>query len=125
MCGCVHMCVYVFMCLNTSHYVFKHITQYFVILGVRYHMISCKSEGISSINYFLHPWDFPGKSTGVGCHFLLQRIFPTQGLNPGLPHYRQILYCLSHQGSINYFRLRKFIINSGFGFFCFFLPFSL
>ena len=50
----------------------------------------------------LHPWDFPGKSTGVGCHFLLQRIFPTQGSNPGLPHYRQTLYCLSHQGSIYY-----------------------
>ena len=29
----------------------------------------------------LHPWDFPGKNTGVGCSFLLQRIFPTQGLN--------------------------------------------
>ena len=27
-------------------------------------------------------WDFPGKNTGVGCHFLLQGIFPTQGLNP-------------------------------------------
>ena len=43
-------------------------------------------------------WDFPGKRTGVGCHFLLQGIFPTQGLNPGLPHCRQTLYCLSHQG---------------------------
>ena len=32
----------------------------------------------------LHPWDFPGKNTGVGCHFLLQGIFQTQGLNPGL-----------------------------------------
>ena len=39
----------------------------------------------------LHPWDFPGKSTGVGCHFLLQGIFPTQGLNPGLPHCSQML----------------------------------
>ena len=38
----------------------------------------------------LHPWDFPGKSTGVGCHFLLQGIFPTQGWNPGLPHCRQM-----------------------------------
>ena len=47
----------------------------------------------------LHPWDFPGKSTGVDCHFLLQGIFPTQGLNPTLPHCRQILYCLRHQGS--------------------------
>ena len=42
---------------------------------------------------------FPGKSTGVGCHFLLQETFLTQGLNPGLPHCRQMLYCLSHQGS--------------------------
>ena len=47
----------------------------------------------------LHPWDFPGKSTGVGCHFLLQRIFPTQGLNLGLPHCRQTLYRLSYQGN--------------------------
>ena len=37
----------------------------------------------------LRPWNFPGKSTEVGCHFLLQGIFPTQGLNPGLPHCRQ------------------------------------
>ena len=48
---------------------------------------------------FLHPWDFPSKNTGVGCHFLLQEIFPTQGSNPGLPHCRQTLYCLSHRGS--------------------------
>ena len=47
----------------------------------------------------LSPWDFPGKSTGVGCHCLLQGIFPTQGSNPGLPHCRQTLYPLSHQGS--------------------------
>ena len=37
--------------------------------------------------------------TGVDFHFLLQRIFPTQGLNLGLPHCRQMLYHLSHQGS--------------------------
>ena len=47
----------------------------------------------------LRPWDFPGKNTGVGCHFLLQEIFPTQELNPGLPHCRKTLYHLSHQGS--------------------------
>ena len=40
------------------------------------------------------PWDFPGSSTGVDCHFLLQGIFPTQGSNPGLPHCRQRLYRL-------------------------------
>ena len=43
---------------------------------------------------------FPGKSTRVGCHFLLQEIFPTQALNPGLLHCRQTLYHLSHQGSL-------------------------
>ena len=43
------------------------------------------------------PWDSPGTSTGVDCHFLLQGISPTQGSNPGLPHCRQRLYCLSHQ----------------------------
>ena len=43
--------------------------------------------------------DSPGKDTGVGCPALLQRIFLTQGSNPGLPHCRQILYHLSHQGS--------------------------
>ena len=36
-------------------------------------------------------------------HSFLQGIFPTQGLNPGLLHCRQILYCLSHQGSPKYF----------------------
>ena len=45
------------------------------------------------------PGDSPGKNTGVGCHALLQGIFPTQGWSPGLPHCRQILYHLSHQGS--------------------------
>ena len=43
--------------------------------------------------------DSPGKTTGVGCHFLLQEIFPTQGLDSGLPHCRQILNSLSHRGS--------------------------
>ena len=39
----------------------------------------------------LHPWDSPGKNTGVGHHSLLQGIFPTQGSNPGLLHCRQTL----------------------------------
>ena len=41
----------------------------------------------------------PGKNTGVGCQALLQGMFLTQGLNPGLLHCRQILYCLRHQRS--------------------------
>ena len=42
--------------------------------------------------------DSPGKNTGVGCYALLQGIFPTQGLNPGLPHCRQILLPCEPQG---------------------------
>ena len=47
---------------------------------------------------FLCPWDFPGKNTEVGWHFLLQGIFPTEELNSGLLHCRQILYQLSYKG---------------------------
>ena len=49
-------------------------------------------------------WNSPGKNTGVGCHSHLQGIFPTQGSNPHLLHYRQILYHLSHQGSQSFNR---------------------
>ena len=45
------------------------------------------------------PWNFPGKNTEVGSYPFLQGISPIQGSNPGLLHYRQILYSLSHQGS--------------------------
>ena len=47
------------------------------------------------------PWNFPSKNIGLGCHSLLQGIFPTQGLNLGRLHCRQILYQLSHQGTQN------------------------
>ena len=43
--------------------------------------------------------EFSRQESGVGYHFLLQGIFPTQRLNPGLLCCRQILYHLSHQGS--------------------------
>ena len=48
--------------------------------------------------------DSPSKNTGVGCHDLLQGIFPNQGSNPGLLHCCLFLYCLSHQGSPLYNR---------------------
>ena len=44
--------------------------------------------------------DSTDKNSGVGCHGLLQGIFPTQGSNPSLLHCRRILYHLSHQGSL-------------------------
>ena len=41
----------------------------------------------------------PAKTTRMGCHFLIQEIFGTQGLNSSLLHSGQILYCLNHQES--------------------------
>ena len=68
-----------------------------------------KVKSLSRVRLFAAPWiiiyhtspsmGFPGKSTRVGCHFLLQGIFLTQGSNPGLPHCRQTLYHLNYQGS--------------------------
>ena len=50
----------------------------------------------------LCPWNFPDKSTGVSCHFLLQGIFPPQILNPRLLHWQEDSLLLSHQeASIN------------------------
>ena len=73
----------------------------------------CKSESVSHLimSDFLQPhrlqptrafcpWNSPGKNTRVGCYSLPQGTFLTQGLNPGLLHFRQILYCLRNQGSI-------------------------
>ena len=65
-CACVHMCV---------------------------HTQSCPT--LCDLR-LLCPQDFSGKNTGMGCQFLLQGIFPTQGSNPcllRLLHWRQILYC--------------------------------
>ena len=67
--------------------------------------LSFKSESRSVVSYSLwpnglqSPWNSASQNTGVGSLSLLQGIFPTQGLNPGLPHCRWILYQLSHKGS--------------------------
>ena len=53
-----------------------------------------------TVAYQASPLDFPGKSTGVGCHFLLQETSPTQGLSPGLLHCRQTLHRLSTRGAL-------------------------
>ena len=52
------------------------------------------------MNYIYSPWNSPGQNAGLGSLSLLQRIFPTQGSNTGLPHCRQILNQLSHKGSL-------------------------
>ena len=94
-----------------THMANTHITRYSASLAVRKMQIKTtmqyesESEIAQSCPTFsnpmdcsptrlLRPWDFPGKSTGVGCRCLLQGIFPTQGSNPGLPHCRQTLYLI-------------------------------
>ena len=60
---------------------------------------SCSVVSNSLRPHGVSPWNSPGQNTGVGSLSLLQRIFPTQGSNPGLPYCRRILYQLSHKGS--------------------------
>ena len=85
---CVYACVCVCVCMYVS--------------------VSCSVVSDSLQHHGLYltrllcPWTFPGKSTGVGCHFLLQGIFLTQQSNSGLLHCRQILHHLSHQGRPQY-----------------------
>ena len=70
-------------------------------------MVVVKWKSLSHVQLFAtpcnnSPWNCPGQNTGVGSRSLLQGIFSTQGLNPGLPHCRRILYQLSHQGSLGW-----------------------
>ena len=62
-----------------------------------------ESRSVASSSWRPHglysPWSSPGQNTGVGNLSLLQGVFATQGLNPGLPHCRWILYQQSHKGS--------------------------
>ena len=60
------------------------------------------------------PWTSPGPNTGVGSLFLLQGIFPTQGSNPGLLHYRWTLYQLSHKRSQRILEWVAYPFFSGF-----------
>ena len=57
-----------------------------------------KWKSLSRVQLFVSPCNSPGQNTGVGSLSLRQRIFPTQGSNPGLLHCRWILYQLSHKG---------------------------
>ena len=50
-------------------------------------------------SWLYSPWNSLSQNTGVGSLSLHQGVFPIQGLNPGLPHCRWILYQLSHKGS--------------------------
>ena len=60
---------------------------------------SCSKRSPLWPHELYNQWNSPGQITGVGSPSLLQEIFQTQGLNPGLPHCKWIPYQLNHQGS--------------------------
>ena len=99
--GVITIC-YSDRCMVISHCGFNIIS----IMTYDEHLVTCLwSESHSVVSNSLQPhglyspWNSPGQNTRVGSHSLLKGIFPMQGSNTGLPHCRQILYQLSHQGS--------------------------
>ena len=82
---CVCVCIYIYI------YVYTHTSEW---VKVTQSCLTLQPHGLHS------PQNSPGQNTGVGSLFLLQGIFPTQGSNPGILHWRQVLYLLSHKGSI-------------------------
>ena len=108
------MYVYTYTYLCIYIYIF-HVMVFLVYIHIYVHICICtyvymcglsgsvmsdslQRQGLQHTR-LLCPWDSLGKNTGLGCHALLQGIFPTQGSNPGLPHCRQILHWLNHKGS--------------------------
>ena len=84
-CMGVYVCIYICACVLSD----SSCVQFFMTYGLLPARLLC-------------PWDSPGKNTRVGCHALLQGIFPTQESNSyllHLLHYRRVHYPLGHLGS--------------------------
>ena len=86
-------------------------------------IVKSQSYSLSLVWLFVTPWTvaweatlsikFSRQGSGVGCHSFLQGIFLTQELNPGLLYWRQILYHLSHQGSLRILEWVAYIPSPG------------
>ena len=79
-------------------YLFLHICEYVLCLVAQSCLTLCNPTDCSPPGSSAHG-DSPGRNTGVGCHALLQGIFPTQGSNLHLLHGRRILYCWATRGA--------------------------
>ena len=134
--GLLHSCHFLSESSSDHLFVFQHSPQAqalssslpcFILIVI----CSTLSLSLSHVSFFATPWtvasqaplsmEFSNKNTGMGCNFLLQWIFPDQGLNPLLPHCRQILHLLSHWGSPSIFPITFLLLLLLF--FCF-LSFS-
>ena len=83
---------------NLAHWYCKLFSYYSESVSCSVMSDSLQPEGMYP-SRLLCLWNSPGKNPGVGSPYLLQDIFPTQGSNLGVLHFRWILYCLSYQGS--------------------------
>ena len=85
--------------VNTHHLKIYCVFSNFVVVQLLSHVQHfCDPHELQHAK-LLCPWDFTGKNTGIGCHFVFQGIFPTQGSNPYLLHWQVDSLLLSHQGS--------------------------
>ena len=100
-CVCMCVCTRVRACMRVCVRVCACVCVFLYMDGCdRYHIdrLTVVSNSLQPHGLY-SPQNSPGQNTGVGSLSLLQGVFPTQGSNPGLPHCRQTLYQLSHQGS--------------------------
>ena len=112
MCVCVCVCV----CVCIQHIYMLCCT----MLSCSVMPDSLRLHGLQ-LARLLCPWNSLGNNTGVGSHSLLYGIFPTQGLNPGTSHCRQILHHLSHQGICTHiYNIQDSCLNFKFSFHAFF-----
>ena len=98
-----------FFCNKHFNFIYRKICKLVNLSQTESESESCSVVSSSLWPHGLNsPWNSPGQNTGVGSLSLLQGIFPAQGLNPGLPHCRQILSHRSHQESLrNVPKLKK------------------
>ena len=100
--SCVNIFLIIIVDPQSCTFIFTQLTSLYIISFTQYNLIyvvvvqllsRVQLLGLHGLQptRLLCPWGSPGKNTGVGCHFLLQVIFPTQGSNLHLLHYRQIL----------------------------------
>ena len=114
-------CVYEYIYIWVYIYIFLYIRVYIYInmYYIDIYSLVFVSHSVTSNSFWpyglwstrvLCPWDAAGKNIGMGCHSLLQRIFPTQGSNPILLHCRQIIYCLSYREDLMYIYIRQILL---------------
>ena len=109
------LALYLFRFLRNCPTVSTVLNHFIVLLAVYVKVAQlCPThcDHMESIAIPYSSWTSLGQNTGMGSHSLLQGIFPTQGLNPGLPCYRWILYQLSHQVSLVVYEGSNFSTSS-------------